>query len=108
MLALGALGVCAGLAPPAGAAARGFELGVAAGDVTARSAILWAKAKRSGTAAIQVEAGRLGRCDLEDSPRRLTVEAEQGNEHGSGIAPGPAVEHRPRGRRGYRGISTIS
>ena len=36
------------LVVPSAHAARGFSLGVAAGDVTAKGAILWAKAKKSG------------------------------------------------------------
>jgi alkaline phosphatase D len=40
---------------PAGAqAARGFTLGVAAGDVTSDSAIVWAHSSRSGTGLVQI------------------------------------------------------
>jgi phosphodiesterase/alkaline phosphatase D-like protein len=52
-------------APSAGAAAVGFDFGVAAGDVTSRSAILWARADRTGNAVVQVTRGTtFGRCRL--------------------------------------------
>jgi alkaline phosphatase D len=54
--ALAALVILA-LAPSAHAA-RGFSLGVQAGDVTPRSAILWAKANRSGAYALDVARNR--------------------------------------------------
>ncbi len=48
------------------AKAKGFEYGVAAGDVTSSSAILWAKADKSGTTYVQlVHNFRFGRCDEE-------------------------------------------
>ena len=40
--------------PAAASAARGFSLGVAAGDVTSSSAILWAHSDRSGRAVLEV------------------------------------------------------
>jgi phosphodiesterase/alkaline phosphatase D-like protein len=42
------------LAAPSAHAARGFSLGVTSGDVTASSAVLWAKAKKSGQYTLQV------------------------------------------------------
>jgi alkaline phosphatase D len=45
------------LAPPA-FAAKGFSLGVAAGEVTAKSAILWGKANKSGTYAVSIARNR--------------------------------------------------
>jgi phosphodiesterase/alkaline phosphatase D-like protein len=42
------------LAAPSAFAARGFTLGVTAGEVTASSAVLWAKAKKSGRYAVVV------------------------------------------------------
>jgi phosphodiesterase/alkaline phosphatase D-like protein len=49
-------------APPAGAA-TGFGFGVASGDVTAHSAILWARAAKAGDAVLQVTpAGGFGPC----------------------------------------------
>jgi phosphodiesterase/alkaline phosphatase D-like protein len=55
-IALTALVILA-LAPSAHAA-RGFSLGVQAGDVTARSAILWAKANKSGAYVLDVARNR--------------------------------------------------
>ena len=45
-------------AAPTAFAAKGFSYGVAAGDITARSAILWAKADRAGSYGLQVADGR--------------------------------------------------
>jgi phosphodiesterase/alkaline phosphatase D-like protein len=46
------------LLAPSAHAARGFSLGVQAGDVTARSAILWGKANRSGAYALDLATNR--------------------------------------------------
>jgi alkaline phosphatase D len=46
------------LLAPSAHAARGFSLGVAAGDVTATSAVLWAKAKKSGAYTLEVARNR--------------------------------------------------
>jgi alkaline phosphatase D len=43
---------------PSAHAARGFSLGVQAGDVTARSAILWAKANKTGAYVLDVARNR--------------------------------------------------
>jgi phosphodiesterase/alkaline phosphatase D-like protein len=52
------------LAPSAPGKAKGFKYGVSSGDVTSSSAILWAKAKKSGKAYLQVnEGGGFGACD---------------------------------------------
>jgi alkaline phosphatase D len=52
-------------APSAGAAAVGFHFGVAAGDVSSHSAILWARADRTGNAVVQVTRGaNFGPCRL--------------------------------------------
>ena len=45
-------------AAPSAHAARGFSFGVAAGDVTAKSAILWAKANKSGGYSLDVATNR--------------------------------------------------
>jgi alkaline phosphatase D len=45
------------LAPPA-LAARGFSLGVTAGEVTSSSAVLWGKAKKSGAYSLQIARDR--------------------------------------------------
>jgi phosphodiesterase/alkaline phosphatase D-like protein len=52
------------LLAPSAHAARGFSLGVAAGDVSATSAILWAKAKKSGRYTLEVAANRRFTRDL--------------------------------------------
>jgi alkaline phosphatase D len=70
------------LAPSAGARANGFKYGVTAADVTSNSAILWAKASRSGTAEIQiVRRGGFGRCDPEDAPANRRVNAKRNNDN---------------------------
>jgi alkaline phosphatase D len=43
---------------PSAYAARGFSYGVAAGDVSAKSAVLWAKAKKSGRYTLEVARNR--------------------------------------------------
>jgi phosphodiesterase/alkaline phosphatase D-like protein len=52
------------LLAPSAHAARGFSFGVAAGDVTATSAILWAKANKSGRYTLEVAANRRFTRDL--------------------------------------------
>jgi phosphodiesterase/alkaline phosphatase D-like protein len=52
-------------AAPLAHGARGFSLGVQAGDVTARSAILWAKANKSGAYALRVATNRRLTRDLD-------------------------------------------
>ena len=70
------------LAPGAGARANGFKFGVTAADVTSDSAILWAKASRSGTAEIQiVRRGGFGGCDPEDAPANRRVNAKRSNDN---------------------------
>ncbi len=75
--------LCAALAaaPAAGAKAKGFELGVAAGDVDSDSAILWAKAKKSGKAEIQItDRGGFGKCDPAHAGK-LKVKAKKGDDN---------------------------
>ncbi|MCW3065225.1 MAG: Alkaline phosphatase [Solirubrobacterales bacterium] len=48
----------AALAVPASSAAAGFTLGVAAGDVSASSAVLWAHAGRTGAVTVEVASDR--------------------------------------------------
>ena len=70
------------LAPGAAAKANGFKYGVTAADVTSDSAILWAKASKSGTAELQiVRRGGFGRCDPDDAPGRLRVKALRQNDN---------------------------
>jgi alkaline phosphatase D len=53
------------LLAPSALAARGFSLGVAAGEVTARSAILWGKAAGSGEYRLRVATNRRFKGDVE-------------------------------------------
>ena len=62
------------LSAPAAApgAERGFEFGVVAADVGQHSAILWARADRTGKALAQIARGRrFGACDIGRAPARL-------------------------------------
>ena len=70
-----ALGLTA--APSAGAAAVGFDFGVASGDVSAHSAILWARAAKAGDAVLQVTpAGSFGPCRPGSRGARIGVGAK--------------------------------
>ena len=60
------------VAAPSAEAARGFSLGVAAGDVTARSAILWAKANKSGAYTLEVARNRRFTRELRAAVARAT------------------------------------
>jgi alkaline phosphatase D len=66
------------LAPGAGAAAKGFKYGVAAGDVSQSSAILWARANKAGPALIQL--GKFNGCNLKQAPGRLKAQATKGKD----------------------------
>jgi alkaline phosphatase D len=77
-----AIAAALALAPGAGAAARGFKFGVTAAEVTSDSALLWAKASKSGTAEVQlVRRGGFGRCDPEDAPGNRRVKAKRNNDN---------------------------
>jgi alkaline phosphatase D len=52
------LAALAGAAVPAAASARGFSLGVAAGDVTSSTAIIWTRAGHTGTVRVEVAGDR--------------------------------------------------
>src|SRR4051794_41877135 len=54
-------------AAPSAYAARGFQYGVTAGDVSAKSAVLWAKAKKSGRYTLEVARNR--RVPKQDHPK---------------------------------------
>jgi len=62
-------------APGAGAAAKGFKYGVAAGDVSQGSAILWARANHAGAALIQL--GKFKGCNVGHAPNRLKAQASK-------------------------------
>jgi alkaline phosphatase D len=88
---------------PSALAARGFSFGVAAGDVTATSAILWSKASRSGNYRLQVsERQRFRRLVLE---RLVRARARNDNTVQASIErlePGTRYFYRFVGRRGRR------
>jgi alkaline phosphatase D len=69
------------LAPAAGAKPKGFKYGVASGDVSSSSAILWARANKSGTALLQLKTGgAFKRCDVAAAPKKMKVKAVKGND----------------------------
>jgi alkaline phosphatase D len=83
--ALLALALCAVAAlvaaPGALAAPKGFKFGVAAGDVSNSSAILWARANKAGKALLQIERNQsFGGCDLGSAPKKFKVQAKKGND----------------------------
>ena len=84
-LALAVTALCAllPLTAPAGAsaAAKGFKFGVSSGDVSAGSAILWARANKSGKALVQVKlGGRWDPCDIAEAPKKMVVKAVKSND----------------------------
>jgi phosphodiesterase/alkaline phosphatase D-like protein len=82
------------------AAPKGFEFGVASGDVTQSTAILWAKAKRAGAALLQLKGRRgFGRCDLRRAPKKLKARAKKKNDLTlqrkiRGLKPGRTYRYR--------------
>jgi phosphodiesterase/alkaline phosphatase D-like protein len=95
-LALAALAAALLLAPQA-SAARGFSLGVTAGEVTPTTAILWAHANRGG--AYSLEVARNGRFV---EAERFRVRATAGNDltvqrRVKGLLPGTRYFYRFRG-----------
>jgi alkaline phosphatase D len=103
-LALVASALCALLAltaaSPAAAAPKGFKFGVSSGDVSANTAILWARANKSGTALLQVKTGgRWEPCDVVDAPKKLVVKAVKSNDFTvqtkvGGLKPGRTYTYR--------------
>jgi alkaline phosphatase D len=63
-------------APNALAKAKGFSYGVSSGDVTSKSAILWAKADKPGTAYLQLDSS-LRSCD----PRHAQAKVKAKKDH---------------------------
>ncbi|MFN8163622.1 MAG: alkaline phosphatase D family protein [Solirubrobacterales bacterium] len=88
------------IAPAAGAAPKGFKFGVASGDVSANSAILWARANKAGTALVQLQkGGRFESCDVSGAPKRFTVKAVKSNDFTvqtrvNGLKPGRTYKYR--------------
>ncbi len=81
-------------APGASAKAKGFELGVSSGDVTSSSAILWAKAKKSGEVEVQLtDRGGFGK--LRPRGRRPDGEGEElERQHGPEEGQEARARHR--------------
>ncbi len=78
---MGIIGALA-IAPGAHGNAKGFEYGVAAGDVTSSSAILWAKATKSGTALVQIASkGGFGSCDIDEAAKQQLTEAVKSHDY---------------------------
>ena len=75
-----ALAASAALAPAAAAKPKGFSYGVTAADVSKGSAILWAKANRSGTVLAQIKhRGNFGACSAKKAAAK--VKAKQGHDN---------------------------
>jgi alkaline phosphatase D len=85
-------------APGAAAKAKGFKYGVTAADVSSSSAILWAKADKSGTTYVQlVHNFHFGPCDKEHSFAK--VKAKKSNDNTvqkkvTSLDPGTSFEYR--------------
>jgi phosphodiesterase/alkaline phosphatase D-like protein len=93
---------------PSAFAAKGFSYGVAAGDVTATSAILWGKANKSGEYTLQVAGQRRGRPPLLE---RL-VRAKAGNDNTlqaevEKLNPGTRYVYRFVGKGGRRSAAGV-
>ncbi len=66
--------------PGASAKAKGFKYGVATGDVSSNSAILWARANKQGKVLIQVTRGNFKKCKLNKAPGKYIVQAKKSND----------------------------
>ena len=84
------------VAAPSAFAAKGFSYGVAAGEISASSAVLWGKAARSGTYTLQVARDKRFRRGLSAK----LVRAEAGNDN--------TVQARVRRLRRARATGTAS
>jgi alkaline phosphatase D len=90
------------LAPPA-LAAKGFSLGVAAGEVSSSSAVLWAHATKSGSYTLQVAAKK----NFKKRALEKSVKASSGNDNtvqakAGKLKPGRRYYYRFVGKRGRR------
>lgn len=87
-------------APTAGAAPKGFKFGVSSGDVSANSAILWARANKAGKALVQVTTGgSFGGCDVAKAKKKFVVKAMKSNDltvqkKVGGLKPGRHYKYR--------------
>jgi phosphodiesterase/alkaline phosphatase D-like protein len=86
--------------PPAGAAPKGFKFGVSSGDVSANSAILWARANKTGKALVQFTTGnKFGSCDVAGAKKKFVVKATKSTnltvqKKVSGLKPGRRYKYR--------------
>jgi phosphodiesterase/alkaline phosphatase D-like protein len=83
------------VAAPSAFAAKGFSYGVAAGEISASSAVLWAKAARSGTYTLQVARNKRFR-------RGLTVKLVRAKESNDNTVQARVRRLRPDTRHWYR------
>ncbi len=87
-------------ASAATAAPKGFRFGVSSGDVSANSAILWARANASGMALLQIQKrGKWGPCDLSTAPKGYKAKAAKSNDltvqtRIGGLKPGRTYRYR--------------
>ena len=67
--------------PGANAKPKGFSFGVATGDVSAKSAIFWARANRQGKTRIKITGRKhhFGKCTFRKSASRFIVKAKKSN-----------------------------
>jgi alkaline phosphatase D len=99
VVAVFSLGLLAGPGA-ASAAPKGFKLGVSSGDVSADSAILWARANGSGTALLQLtKGGGFGSCDISGAPENMKAKAVKSNDltvqaRVNGLQPGRRYRYR--------------
>jgi alkaline phosphatase D len=88
------------LVPLAGAAPKGFALGVSSGDVSNNAAILWARANKPGKALVQVRlGGSFGGCDLAGAKKKFIAKALKSNDltvqkKVTGLKPGRRYKYR--------------
>ncbi|MBK8294624.1 MAG: PhoD-like phosphatase N-terminal domain-containing protein [Solirubrobacterales bacterium] len=67
--------------PGATAKPKGFSFGTATGDVSAKSAIFWARANRQGKTRIKITGlkHRFGKCSFRKAAKRFIVKAKKSN-----------------------------
>ena len=91
------------LLAPSAMAARGFSLGVAAGEITAKSAILWGKANKSGQYRVAIATNRRFRGDVDAAQvRARTADDNTVQQRVVGLEPGERYWFRFTGARGRR------
>lgn len=87
-------------ASSATAAPKGFKFGVSSGDVSANSAILWARANKAGKALVQLTTGnKFGPCDVAGAKKKFVVKATKSvdltvQKKVSGLKPGHHYKYR--------------